>query len=38
MTQAAAREQIQQLIEKFNRERAAGKISQYNESEIKNGF
>lgn len=38
MTQAAAREQIRQLIEKFNREQAAGKISQYNESETKTGF
>ncbi|MBI3811367.1 MAG: type I restriction enzyme HsdR N-terminal domain-containing protein [Nitrospirae bacterium] len=38
MTQAAAREQIRQLIEKFNREQAAGKIGKYNESETKTGF
>jgi type I restriction-modification system DNA methylase subunit len=38
MTQTEAREKIKQLVEKFNRERAAGKISQYNESETKNGF
>jgi hypothetical protein len=38
MTQPEAREKIQQLIEKFRRERAAGVIGQYNESETKTGF
>jgi hypothetical protein len=38
MTQSAAREKIQQLVEKFNREQAAGAIGQYNESETKTGF
>src|SRR4030065_2552818 len=38
MTQSEARNKIQQLIEKFRREQAAGVISQYNESETKTGF
>ena len=38
MTQSEAREKIQQLIEKFRREQAAGVIGQYNESETKTGF
>jgi type I restriction-modification system DNA methylase subunit len=38
MTQSEAREKIQQLIEKFRREQAAGMIVQYNESETKTGF
>jgi predicted type IV restriction endonuclease len=33
-----AREKIQQLVEKFRREQAAGVIGQYNESETKTGF
>jgi len=37
-TQSEAREKIQQLIEKFRREQAAGVIGQYNESETKTGF
>ncbi len=35
MTQSGAREKIQQLIEKFRREQAAGVIGQYNEYETK---
>jgi hypothetical protein len=38
MKQAAAREKVQQLVEKFDREQAAGVINQYNESETKTGF
>jgi len=38
MTQSVAQEKIQRLVEKFRREQAAGKISQYNESETKTGF
>jgi type I restriction-modification system DNA methylase subunit len=38
MTQSEAREKIEQLIDKFRREQAAGVISQYNESETKTGF
>ncbi len=38
MTQTGAREKIQQLVEKFHREQAAGVIGQYNESETKTGF
>ncbi len=38
MTQSEAHEKIQQLIEKFRREQAAGVIDQYNESETKTGF
>lgn len=38
MTQSQAREKIQQLIEKFGREKAAGVVGQYNESETKTGF
>jgi hypothetical protein len=38
MTQSEAREKVQQLVEKFRREQAAGVISQYNESETKTGF
>ena len=38
MEQSRARERIQQLVEKFRREQAAGVISQYNESETKTGF
>jgi type I restriction-modification system DNA methylase subunit len=38
MTQSEAREKIQQLVEKFRREQAAGVIGQYNESETKTGF
>ena len=38
VTQSEAREKIQQLIEKFRREQAAGVIGQYNESETKTGF
>jgi len=32
MTQSKARERIQEIIEKFRREQAAGQINQYNES------
>jgi type I restriction-modification system DNA methylase subunit len=38
MTQSKARERIQEIIEKFRREQAAGQINQYNESETKTGF
>jgi len=38
MEQSRARERIQQLVEKFRREQAAGVIGQYNESETKTGF
>jgi len=38
MTQSKAREKVEQLIEKFRREQAAGQINQYNESETKTGF
>jgi type I restriction-modification system DNA methylase subunit len=38
MTQSKAQEKIQELIEKFRREQAAGVIGQYNESETKTGF
>jgi len=38
MTQSRAREKIQQLVEKFRREQAAGVIGQYNEPETKTGF
>jgi type I restriction-modification system DNA methylase subunit len=38
MTQSKARERIQEIIEKFRREQAAGVIGQYNESETKTGF
>jgi type I restriction-modification system DNA methylase subunit len=38
MIQSKAREKVQQLVEKFGREQAAGMISQYNESETKTGF
>src|SRR5512139_3749558 len=38
MTQSIARERIQEIIEKFRREQAAGQINQYNESETKTGF
>jgi hypothetical protein len=38
MTQSKAREGIQEITEKFRRERAAGQINQYNESETKTGF
>ncbi len=38
MNQTTAREKIQELIEKFHREEAAGVIGQYNESEAKTGF
>jgi predicted type IV restriction endonuclease len=38
MERPKAREKIQQLIEKFQREQAAGMIGQYNESETKTGF
>src|SRR4030065_1047299 len=38
MTQSKAREMIQQLVEKFRHEEAAGVIGQYNESETKTGF
>jgi type I site-specific restriction endonuclease len=36
--QPEAREKIQHLVEKFQREQAAGAIAQYNESETKTGF
>ncbi len=36
--QSKAREKIQQLVEKFEKEQAAGVIGQYNESETKTGF
>jgi len=38
MKQTAARDKVQQLVEKFDREQGAGVISQYNESETKTGF
>jgi predicted type IV restriction endonuclease len=38
MTQSKPREKIEQLVQKFQREQAAGVISQYNESETKTGF
>jgi hypothetical protein len=38
MTQSKAQEKIEQLVEKFQREQAAGVIGQYNESETKTGF
>ena len=38
MAQSEAQERIRQLIEKFNREQAAGVIDQYNEPETKTGF
>jgi ATP-dependent RNA circularization protein (DNA/RNA ligase family) len=38
MKQTAARDKVQQLVEKFDREQRAGVISQYNESETKTGF
>ena len=38
MTQSKAREKIQELVQKFRREQAAGVIDQYNESETKTGF
>jgi hypothetical protein len=38
MKQTVAREKVQHLVEKFNREQAAGVINQYNESETKTGF
>ncbi len=36
--QSKAREKIQELVQKFRREQAAGVIDQYNESETKTGF
>jgi type I restriction-modification system DNA methylase subunit len=36
--QSKPREKIQELVEKFRREQAAGVINQYNESETKTGF
>jgi hypothetical protein len=36
--QSKVREKIQQLVEKFEKEQAAGVIGQYNESETKTGF
>lgn len=38
MIQSEAKEKIKRLVDKFRREQAAGKISQYNESETKTGF
>jgi len=38
MSQSKARDKIQELVEKFRREQAAGVIGQYNESETKTGF
>jgi len=38
MTQLKAREKVQELVQKFRREQAAGVIGQYNESETKTGF
>ena len=38
VTQITSREKIQKLIDKFDREQAAGVIGQYNESETKTGF
>jgi type I restriction-modification system DNA methylase subunit len=38
MERSKAREKIQELVEKFQREQAAGVIAQYNESETKTGF
>jgi type I restriction-modification system DNA methylase subunit len=38
MNQSKARDKIQELVEKFRREQAAGVIGQYNESETKTGF
>ena len=36
--QSETREKVQQLVEKFQHEQAAGVIGQYNESETKTGF
>jgi len=38
MEQSRAREKIQSLVEKFQREQVSGVIAQYNESETKTGF
>ena len=38
MDRSKAQEKVQQLVEKFRREQAAGVIGQYNESETKTGF
>ena len=38
MDRSKAQEKVQQLVEKFRREQAAGVIGQYNESETKAGF
>ncbi len=38
MEQSKAQEKIQELVQKFRREQAAGVIGQYNESETKTGF
>ena len=38
MDQTIIQEKIQKLVEKFQREEAAGVIGQYNESETKTGF
>jgi hypothetical protein len=38
MTQSVAREKIKQLVDKFRREQAAGKISQYNSPKLRTGF
>jgi len=38
MERSKTRDKIQELVEKFQREKAAGVIGQYNESETKTGF
>lgn len=38
MDKNLAQDKVQQLVEKFRREQAAGVIGQYNEPETKTGF